>query len=623
MQIDPVARDARISILRNDPVRLDALVCGMASFLGSILSLRDAGVRNSETAASEPILCGRKLSKSPSLAKLFLDVGRYLPTVQMLEDNNEANHLIEKAKDVRRMENAIVGKTFDGILVMLAEYVRLKSFRTSFTLHLRQHQEPCTIGGMRHRLIAPVQDEVCEWLANIAALLERNGIAPATPAGLNRAIAFTSEKIARRITLADEPAAPDTPALRAAALRDFGDCSDAEIPDNRCVDCLGVAIELALWGSRSFVRDADGPAVRRCVAKVVASVQPSIGFVGINASLSNLARLDLALQVDDIEPMWEAIDEWQKQSGAYAYLALLQVLFVLTSTDELPEHMHVLRAPDAPGTSSERSGALMRLPPPSFCAPLEPYVFDRDAIGEKTIDVVLYLVTAQILYSPHSFELGIVTRASARAAYNDAVSESTNLILHVRESTEHLRIGLPLRDFLRVVLDRHSFNFDLIRRAMCSLSSFSIQEIFDAFDPNGPLYPELRDRLQLQTAGRLTVPLPRHAHGGVYSGFALDGLIYGLPILYNERNACGVLPTRPTRIFHDLLRTADLGRGVVQKGVLYLPKGAVEFAHRDLKRMLEELLALKWVRVAKPSLQRGIRSTTEQYCIPTDLLCRL
>ena len=29
---------------------------------------------------------------------------------------------------------------------MLAEYVRLKSFRTSFTLHLRQHQEPCTIG---------------------------------------------------------------------------------------------------------------------------------------------------------------------------------------------------------------------------------------------------------------------------------------------------------------------------------------------------------------------------------------------------------------------------------------------------------------------------------------------
>ena len=265
----------------------------------------------------------------------------------------------------------------------------------------------------------------------------------------------------------------------------------------------------------------------------------------------------------------------------------------------------------------------MRLPPPSFCAPLEPYVFDRDAIGEKTIDVVLYLVTAQILYSPHSFELGIVTRASARAAYNDAVSESTSLILHVRESTEHLRIGLPLRDFLRVVLDRHSFNFDLIRRAMCSLSSFSIQEIFDAFDPNGPLYPELRDRLQTETAGRLTVPLPRHAHGGVYSGFALDGLIYGLPILYNERNACGVLPTRPTRVFHDLLRTADLGRGVVQKGVLYLPKGAVEFAHRDLKRMLNELIALKWVRVAKPYLQRGIRSTTEQYCIPADLLCRL
>ena len=281
------------------------------------------------------------------------------------------------------------------------------------------------------------------------------GIAPATPAGLNRAIAFTSEKIARRITLADEPAAPDTPALRAAALRDFGDRSDAEIPDNRCVDCLGVAIELALWGSRSFVRDADGPAVRRCVAKVVASVQPSIGFVGMNASFSNLARLDLALQVDDIEQMWEAIDEWQKQSGAYAYLALLQVLFVLTSTDELPEHMHVLRAPDA---LVREGDALLRLPPPSFCAPLKPYVFDRDAIGEKTIDVVLYLVTAQILYSPHSFELGIVTRASARAAYNDAVSESTNLILHVRESTEHLRIGLPLRDFLRVVLDRHSFS---------------------------------------------------------------------------------------------------------------------------------------------------------------------
>lgn len=626
MQIDCAARDVRIARLRADPVRLEALLEGMASFLGGMLSLRDAGVRRRapDVEIWEPTLSPAKLARSPSLAKMFLDVGRYLPTVQMLEDENELAHLEEKARAVRFMEHDILRHTAaGGRLVMLARFYRLKSFRTSFTMKWPDNRHPCTIGGMCHRLVEFVREEVWEWLQLTAARLERAGVAPATTADLEYALTFLSEKVAARITLAKPPSLPETDGLRASALRDFG-ASDDPIPDSRCAECLGVALDVAYYGSHAFLRDVEGPAVRRSLAKVLESVHPAIGFVGLNAALSDFDRLRAAVELADVELMWDAVDAWQQESGSYAYLALQQVLFVLCAPHELGEERRVLRlAESAAGSSSDAHAPSLELPRPSFCARIDDYVFDRTIIGDKTVDHVLFLVVTQLLYTPRSFELGVVTREAANTAYLAAVRESVSLILYVRESREHLRVGMPLRDFLRNVVDRQSFNYPRIRRAMCGLSGFSAQEIFDTFNPTGPMYQELSGRLQAKTAGALTVPLPRHGDGVVYSSFAHDGLTYGLSLIFNERNACSVCPTQGTRIFHDLVKTANLSECTLVNNVLYMPKAVVRTAHPNLRRILNELAAAGWVRESRPCLRPGHRSKSVMYNVPIALLSQL
>ena len=198
-------------------------------------------------------------------------------------------------------------------------------------------------------------------VATTCSRLERAGVEPAAPEELARVVGVIASKVARRVTLADEPEAPDTDGLVAAALRDFAE-GDDEVPDTRCVDCLGLAIDLAQVGTRDVCRARHATAVRRCVTKVIHSMAPQIGFCGMNADRADLERLYHAVQMEDPERMWAEIDAWHAAAGAFASLAFLEVLFLLTNA-ELSEDRHVLRlaVEAAEAAAAEEDGGA---PPP-------------------------------------------------------------------------------------------------------------------------------------------------------------------------------------------------------------------------------------------------------------------
>ena len=635
MDLDPARRDARLVVLRRDPARLEALKRGMARFLGSVLSLRDAGVRESRDRCSgeptnvvEPTLSPRELAKRPSLAKMFLDLGGYLPTVQMLRDQRETEQLLQRIDSTRRMELKITNTSPDGMVVLLAPFVKWGSFQRAFSMPRGANQPEASIGGMRHRLVDHVGAEVEEWLGAVVRRLERAGVEPAAPEELARVVGVIASKVARRVTLADEPEAPDTDGLVAAALRDFAE-GDDEVPDTRCVDCLGLAIDLAQVGTRDVCRARHATAVRRCVTKVIHSMAPQIGFCGMNADRADLERLYHAVQMEDPERMWAEIDAWHAAAGAFASLAFLEVLFLLTNA-ELSEDRHVLRlaVEAAEAAAAEEDGAApppLRLPPPTFCAPLADYVFDRERIRDHTSARVLLLLTAQLLYTPGAFERGVVSRHAAREAYVEALSESAPAIGHTRTATEHLRVGLPLRDFLQQVLDRASFNYPDVLRAMCSLSCFSMQEMFDVFHEQSPLYLEMESEMQDLTAGFLTVPLPRNQLNTVYRGFARDGLRYGLPLVFNERRACGVAPVQPTGVFADLLRTV-IGECSVVDQALWVTTRAAQHAPPELRRLLDHLVATGQLAKTRPWVgprRQRTRHSAWVYQVPFALVRQL
>ena len=117
MDTDPARREARLIVLRRSPERLEALKRAMAQFLGGVLSIRDAGVRT-ENGLVEPTLSPHKIVRRPSLAKLFLDRGGYLPSVQMLRDEYETQQLLNTIQSVRKIEFRLAHRSPDGVHVL-------------------------------------------------------------------------------------------------------------------------------------------------------------------------------------------------------------------------------------------------------------------------------------------------------------------------------------------------------------------------------------------------------------------------------------------------------------------------------------------------------------------------
>ena len=637
MQVDLAGRDARLAVLRANPERLRGLMVGMAQFLAGMLSLRDAGVKRAEkvhgerTHVCEPTLCSKTLARRPSLAKLFLDVGGYMPTIQTLKDEAETRQIHREINMVRRMEFDIARNSTDNVFVMLAEFVNRRSFQLCFWMPRRDGQE-VMIGGTRHRLVPHVEEEAREWFELVASRLVRAGVAPATEEELEAAIDMCAGKTARRMTLAEDPAHEDSMALTKVALHDFAEF-DGEVPDDRLVDCIALAMNVAVWGSRMVFKPADAAAVRRCIQKVVATLTPSFGFVGMNAARANLDQLRRAVLHEDATSLWRAVDAWSQESGPYAHLALLDILFLLTHGGTIDERLHVLSlwrdVEEAAGDDAHAAAvglAPWMLPPPEFCAPLDRYVFDRERIGDKNVANVLKYMTAQLLYTPAVFERGVVTKRAASDAFYEGCKDSAAVVGYLSEATEHLRIGLPLRDFMRQVLDRASPNYPQIVKNMVGLSAFSIQDMYDVFHHESPMYAEVRAELQTLTNGYMTVPLPRNNGNEVYRGFANDGLLYGLPLLFEERRACGLAVVKASNPLLDMINSLDATRCVVWRDALCVSKQVVKRAHPMLLSFLDQLVAGGVVPLSRPWYKAGgewKRFGAPVYQVPLALIARL
>ncbi len=612
--------EERLRALSANPERLQRLKEGMARFLAVFLSIRDAGVVRQDVV--EPTLVERakkedrrKLARRPSLAQAFLDVGAYLPTVESLQDAHEFEGLLRRIREVRQMEYELSHKT-TTLHVLLAPYLRYTAFRKSISIPLKSGT--CSVGGTRHRLAAWVKDEVCEWLKTIAKTLEGIGVDASEPGEFARALEHISNAVSRRISLVcDESSSlPDVDALRTTLLADFADL-EFQVDESHFFACVCVLLELAAGGSTRFDVDRDAPALRACALAVIPHLDEEVGFAGVNAARSHLQKLHVAVMQRHPGPFWPAVDTWRASSGAFAHLALADVLFYLANSEPLAPERRILRA----GTVFAADA--VRLPPATFCAPLREYEVAGERIGESTTAQCLWLIAAQLLHSPGELERGIVSRSAAQSAYYEAVQESATLVAQVRQATEHLRVGIPLRDFLRQIIDRESFNFPKIRAAMCELSWFSWQEISDVFKLDSPLYRGFADEFQTLTAANLTVELPRNSYGAAYTGFARDGLMFGLPMIFAERQARGISTMCSSTYLADLVQTLNFQKCHMVNGVLWVPKRALATAHPGLLEVLKHFVSTGHARHGRPWLPSASgrkKHTADVYQVPLRLL---
>ena len=595
--------EARLRALSANPERLQRLKEGMARFLAVFLSIRDAWFKDVwnlplvERAKKED---RRKLARRPSLAQAFLDVGAYLPTVESLQDAHEFEGLLRRIRVVRQMEYELSHKT-TTLHVLLAPYLRYTAFRKSISIPLKSGT--CSVGGTRHRLAAWVKDEVCEWLKTIAKTLEGIGVDASEPGEFARALEHISNAVSRRISLVCDESS-SLPDVTRTAPADFADpefqtdkshffvvsSAPADVRHRFSVDRINMAAVIPTSTKRSFAgRMLRGRTCRSCLA--VMQRHPG--------------------------PFWPAVDTWRASSGAFAHLALADVLFYLANSEPLAPERRILRA----GTVFAADA--VRLPPATFCAPLREYEVAVERIGESTTAQCLWLIAAQLLHSPGELERGIVSRSAAQSAYYEAVQESATLVAQVRQATEHLRVGIPLRDFLRQIIDRESFNFPKIRAAMCELSWFSWQEISDVFKLDSPLYRGFADEFQTLTAANLTVELPRNSYGAAYTGFARDGLMFGLPMIFAERQARGISTMCSSTYLADLVQTLNFQKCHMVNGVLWVPKRALATAHPGLLEVLKHFVSTGHARHGRPWLPSASgrkKHTADVYQVPLRLL---
>ena len=234
MDTDPARREARLIVLRRSPERLEALKRAMAQFLGGVLSIRDAGVRT-ENGLVEPTLSPHKIVRRPSLAKLFLDRGGYLPSMQMLRDEYETQQLLNTIQSVRKSVSA-------GPPI-----ARRRPRAWHRTKHRCFQELPCRAATARCRPSAvPATGWLSTWTPTsdsgwkLWPAAERDGVPPRHPGShawwprLRRPLRGGSRSPSHR----RRPTPTSWSPPRSATFPEGGGRRGA---NNRCVDCLGVA----------------------------------------------------------------------------------------------------------------------------------------------------------------------------------------------------------------------------------------------------------------------------------------------------------------------------------------------------------------------------------------------
>ena len=604
----------------DDEVRFQKLQECMAAFIGGVLSVRDPGIHRIDSSSNdfavvEPTLCGKTLSNRKSLAQLYLDVGAYMPSVSDQFNRCELEDILDRITRTQRLEFQVIQSRNSDNLCRLAPFLKNELFVKSFCVQISEKMR-VRIGSMGSRLIKYVKNgdyddeahySITRWLTDLTAVLFQCGAVEVPLEEYAATVERLSDHLARRITRFDQRPLPDLDELiKAAQGRHADDITDIEL--------FAVLLKIARDGcapcSENFLKSV--------LRKAFTAYPEDFVGRGINADMSDFPTL---LKTID----WEGADfetklrDWQKtDAGSHAELVFSEILWQLTAQKRFPLEKSILTRDSTHGPN---------LPEGDFGSPISGYRLLPERISGLRVNECLDLIVCDLLFRHNSFEPGVVPKAAVEAAYYEGAQDAAKAKNFLQKMLAPLQIGLPLVFLLKQVLDRSSFNYSSIRRAMLHLTHFSIDEIQKAFgawsttavtnsSDSFILSQSFQSRrFQDLVADFLTVPLPRDHQGRVYSGFALDGLKLGLVLLQNERTACGIAPCSSSNLFCDLVNTADVKKCCLWRQFFCITKNALCMAHPNLKLLLEHMVASKMIEFKRP---RGF--TAFVYLIPREML---
>jgi hypothetical protein len=199
---------------------------------------------------------------------------------------------------------------------------------------------------------------------------------------------------------------------------------------------------------------------------------------------------------------------------------------------------------------------------------------------------LISLVWTLLAHDERAFAEGVVAAALVQNVLCEVHLHADLMCTRIDNERKLCAIGTSMLMVEEDLCDRASLVADDVSKALCSLSNFSLREIYECFRPGSPCLGAMSDRLDAAMRGAMTAPAPpKYAH------LCRDGLAVLLPVLEQRRTALGLAEGSPANPLADLLRTLPGVRARLEGNPdedVVLDVAALKGAHSRLRTMLEQ-----------------------------------
>ena len=616
--------------MENHSAKLNALIDGMADSLSRILNVRDG-----EVAPNERVIHTLEREKN------------YVPDRKRLDELELLKQDHELAIEAAELEEEIMQKAHDTytnteLNVLLAQFVKRVPYlkRQNYMRVSGDGQQSCLIfyGGIAYRLQSVVQQHVQKWLERCDEVMtihfedrietQKLNLLSSTHEDITYLIQGLSSAIAKRLTLCEMPNAAEDAAYelstRILEARGQQEVSKSYMraTNTKSADLHAMRAILDLC-----VHGAESERARVILTSGLAHIErmhssPPIELDGQNARAINIAFLHRVCQKDmDYCVKVRVLKYWIQQHGACASAAIQHAISKLEDwkPHEEPGFVPIL------GKGSKGD---VQLPTPTFARPnrrwtlrrSDAYSQDRrsglDFVGRRIVRLTSLVLE---LTAHGDFERGVVHPEIVGLVSAECMIHSIYCANLIDQKRKRESFGCKLLSASEHLSDPASDAYEETRKALCSLSYFSVAEIQTVFSPHSRILVEVQDQLYKKVKAGLIkgsanspgIPeLPKH-----YTRYAIDALGIMLPIIDASRKRHAVDPFSPSNCLADLMRTCVRVREWKPGNApLRLTSSDLRAAHPGLAHCIKQFLKdKKFVRFYRPVLPDGRQFTNKVY----------
>lgn len=611
--------------------KLQAIIDGMADALATVLNVRDE-----EVAPNERVIHTLQREKNYVPDRERLDELKFLK-----QDHDFAVEATDFEQELMEHAHNILNNT--ELNVLLAQFVKREPYtkRQKYRRVSGDGNQSCVIfyGGTAFRLQSLVEQHVVEWLERCDEVMtihfedkietQKLNLLSSTHEDLIYLIQGLASAIAKRLSLCEAPNAAEDAAYqlstRILEARGQQEVSKAYMRATtiKSADLFAMRAILDLC-----VHGADSERAKCILTSGLAHIDrmyksPPIELDGQNARAINMAFLHRVCQTDmAMEVKVCVLRHWIEHHGACAAAAIQHAISKLEEwkPNEEPGFVAVI------GKGGKGD---VPLPTPTFVRPnrrwclrkSDAYAQDRrsglDFLGRRIVRLTSLVLE---LTAHGEFERGVVHPELVGLVACEGLIHSVYCANLIDQKRKRNSFGCKLLSVSEHLSDPSSDSYDETRKALCSLSYFSVSEIQTVFSPQSRLLVQIQDDLYRKVraglikgsssnvAGLPTLP----AH---YTRYPIDALSILLPIVDNARKQFCVDPFSPSNYLADLLRTCKRAREWRPGPTpLRITSTDLRLAHPGLAHCVSQFIKEKrFVRHYRPVLPDGRQFTQKIY----------